>query len=461
MMKNWSLYTAIAIFSAFWACSPNSEEVNDAVANPIFDEHIAPIVYNHCVRCHRENGGAPFVLTSYEAVRKKAKTIAKVTQARIMPPWPADPNYSHFLGENRLTDAQIQTIQNWVKQGCVKGKNPDVLLSAVKPFQSDLGVPDMVLDLDTVLLNQGGSDRFFLSAVSREIPEKKYVRAVEIIPGQRRLMHHFNGHLINYEKGSKRNFAPGSVKVEITEGKQTQNMEALNLMTDNGQLPERVHSVVNYLPGVTGVMYPEGIGTFQLSEQFTIIGKDVHYGPSPKTVVDKSKINLFFTQIPPKRGLGEIMLGTNGVSKIVPPLVIPPNKISTHITQFLVPEDISVLTVNPHLHMLGKSITAFAVKPNGDTIKIIHIPKWDFRWQFYYTFPTMLKIPRGSIITVKAVFDNTSTNPLNPNKPPKEVGERWDYGGSSMRASDEMFQFIITYLGYLPGDENISLNPKK
>lgn len=461
MMKYGSLYIVAIVGCILWACSPNQQLTDEVVESPVFDLHIAPIIHDHCVRCHRENGGAPFALTSYEAVKKKAKTIAKVTRMRVMPPWPADPNYSHFLGENRLSEAQIQTIQNWVSQGCAKGENPNKLLATVKPFQSALGVPDMVLDLDTVSLTQGGSDRFFLSAVSRRIAEKKYVRAVEIIPGERRLMHHFNGHLINYDKGSKRNFANGSVKVEITDGKQSQNMEALNLMTDNGQLPERVHSVVNYLPGVSGVMYPEGIGTFQLSEEFTIIGKDVHYGPSPKTVVDKSKINLFFTQVPPKRGLGEIMLGTNGVSKIVPPLRIPPNKISTHTTEFLVPEDISVLTVNPHLHLLGKSITAFAIKPNGDTIKIIHIGRWDFRWQFYYTFPTMLKIPRGSVIKVIAVFDNTSANPLNPNKPPKEVGERWDYGGSSMRASDEMFQFIITYLGYKPGDEQISLDPKK
>jgi len=161
--------------------------------------------------------------------------------------------------------------------------------------------------------------------------------------------------------------------------------------------------------------------------------------------------------VPPQRGLGELMLGTNGVSKIVPPLVIKPNTVSKHITEFTVPEDISVLTVNPHLHLLGKSIKAYAIKPNGDTIRLISIPRWDFRWQYFYTFPTMVKIPRGSLIRAEAVFDNTENNPNNPNRPPKTVAERFDYGGSSMRASDEMFQFIITYVAWQPGDDKISL----
>ena len=151
------------------------------------------------------------------------------------------------------------------------------------------------------------------------------------------------------------------------------------------------------------------------------------------------------------------MLGTNGVSEIIPPLQIKPNTISTHHTEFKVPEDISILTVNPHMHLLGKSLKAYALKPNGDTVKIINIPKWDFRWQFFYTFKKMLKIPKGSLIRVEAVFDNTSNNPFNPFDPPQLVGERMEYGGSSMRATDEMFQFIITYLGYKKGDENISL----
>jgi hypothetical protein len=115
--------------------------------------------------------------------------------------------------------------------------------------------------------------------------------------------------------------------------------------------------------------------------------------------------------------------------------------------------DISLLTVNPHMHLLGKSFWAYAVSLKGDTIPLIKINKWDFRWQYFYTFKKMVKIPKGATIHTVGVFDNTRENPNNPFSPPQLVSER----EGSMRTSDEMFQFIVTYLPYMSGDENISL----
>jgi hypothetical protein len=154
------------------------------------------------------------------------------------------------------------------------------------------------------------------------------------------------------------------------------------------------------------------------------------------------------------------MLGTNGASKIVPPLVIPPNKITKHTTFLKIPEDISILTINPHMHLLGKSFKAYALTPNQDTIRLVSIPKWDFRWQYFYTFPTMVKVPAGSVIYVEAEYDNTDQNQNNPNNPPQEIRERLDNGGAGMRTTDEMLQFIITWLPYQKGDENVSLKVK-
>jgi hypothetical protein len=211
------------------------------------------------------------------------------------------------------------------------------------------------------------------------------------------------------------------------------------------------------LPGVQGIEYPDGIGGFELTKDFAAVMNDVHYGPSDQTIIDKPVLNVFFSNVPPKRMTAELMLGTNGVSKIVPPLVVPANSVTKHSTRYTVNADISVLTINPHLHQLGKSFWAFAIKPNGDTIPLIRILRWNFNWQYFYTFKTMVKIPAGSEIVAIAEFDNTVNNPWNPNRPPKTVSEYWDQGGASMKASDEMFQFIITYTGYQKGDESLSL----
>ena len=105
------------------------------------------------------------------------------------------------------------------------------------------------------------------------------------------------------------------------------------------------------------------------------------------------------------------------------------------------------------MHLLGKQFLAYAITPNGDTIKLIKINKWDFRWQYFYTYNTMVKVPKGSTIHAEGVFDNTRHNPDNPFSPPRLIAER----EGSMRTSDEMFQFIVTYLPYQEGDEHRSL----
>ena len=110
------------------------------------------------------------------------------------------------------------------------------------------------------------------------------------------------------------------------------------------------------------------------------------------------------------------------------------------------------------MHLLGKSFWSYAIKPDGDTIRIVRIPKWDFRWQYFYTYPKPLIIPKGSVIYVKGEYDNTDKNPNNPFYPPRTVREPT---GGNMKTTDEMFQLIMTFLPYEKGDENIDLKQNK
>jgi hypothetical protein len=126
------------------------------------------------------------------------------------------------------------------------------------------------------------------------------------------------------------------------------------------------------------------------------------------------------------------------------------------VTRAVIHNDISLVTINPHMHLLGKSFLAYAVTSAGDTIPLVKIRKWDFRWQYFYTFKKMLRIPAGSTIVAEGWFDNTRNNPNNPFSPPREITGL----GGSMRTTDEMFQLILTFLPYEAGDENISLEPQ-
>jgi hypothetical protein len=214
--------------------------------------------------------------------------------------------------------------------------------------------------------------------------------------------------------------------------------------------------VSNYLPGTFPVKYPKNIGGYYLTKQAAVYLNDVHYGATPIDQKDSSYFKIYFTDKPPRRPLKEFQMGTLGISKVVPPLVIPPDSIKKFHTDLRVNQDISVLTIVPHMHMTGVSYLAYALKPNGDTIPFIRIKKWDFKWQYFYTFPKMTRVPAGSVIHAEAIFDNTSSNPNNPFDPPRILSDKT----GSMRTTDEMFQLIVTYLPYEKGDELIELKTK-
>lgn len=448
-MKKLSIIVFLAIGIA--ACTHNTDLTYTA--------DIAPIIIENCTPCHRSGGAAPFSLTTFNQVNRKKNTILAVTQSGLMPPWPADRNYSHFIGERYLSQADKDKIKEWIEGGAPEG---DTALMPVLPeydAYSHIGKPDTTVWFDSILVTGNSRDKFYIATLPIKSGEKRYVKAMEFLPNENNLVHHMNGRLLNYESENKTTITSGQriLNLEVEESEYVRQFNALQLANDDGTRPEQINSAVNYLPGVQAQIYPEGIGGFTMNKKSILIADDIHFGPIPQDKWDHSRVNIFFSDAPPKRPIREVMLGTNGASKIIPPLVIPPNEITKHTSFLKIPEDISILTINPHMHLLGKSFKAYALTPSQDTIRLISIPRWDFRWQYFYTFPSMLKIPAGSVIYVEAEFDNTAKNPNNPNNPPQEIRERLDNGGAGMRTTDEMLQFIITWLPYQAGDESVSL----
>ncbi len=425
-------------------------------SNITFADDVAPIIHENCTPCHQANGGAPFNLISFHDVAKRAKMIALVTSNRYMPPWPADKNYSHFVNEKSLTDEQISIIKQWFENGCKPGDTAKCRLPESAKYASVLGKPDMIINAGQIQITGDNKDKFYVLKMPYQIPKAKFVRAVEFIPGQVKYAHHVNGHYLSFT--NETNPFSGIDLLDIESDKYDEEFKKLSLLNHDGSAPFRVHSAFNYLPGAFGIRYPAGIGGFLLSPKGAFVANDIHFGPSRETVTDSSKLYLYFSDKAPERTTYELMMGTNGVSEIVPPLQVPAGQITNHVSKLTIYNDISVLTVNPHMHLIGKKFKAYALKPNGDTVKLISIPKWQFRWQYFYTFKNPVRIPKGSTIIVEAQFDNTANNPDNPNLPPLPIGERLDRGGASMRTTDEMLQFIITYMPYQKGDESIDLS---
>ncbi len=371
-----------------------------------------------------------------------------------MPPWPADPEYVSFKGEKALTHNEKSLINNWIEAGAPEG-NPK--LSPPLPVFHDnsfLGKPDMVLQIpNPVFIKGDNQDKFYMLKIPFEFPQDTFIKAIEIVPGNKKLVHHVNAHIVQYDRGEKADHTKGLPYVDTEKHDKQKAYELLDLPNDDGTYPLLSPSVSNFLPGVEPVLYPEGIGGIKVTKQGVLLLDNMHYGPSPVDTSDQSSFNIFFSPSAPKRPLKEMILGTSGITRIDPPLIIPPDTVMSFTTEYRVPSDMSIVTINPHMHLLGKSFHAYAMTPSGDTIRLIRIPEWDFKWQYFYTYKKIQKIPARSVIKVHGVFDNTSANPNNPFDPPRTVTER----AGSMRTTDEMFQLIISWMPYQNGDENISL----
>lgn len=441
----------IAVLYVYWlinaSCSHNrSTDIN-------YYGCIEPILLKNCAPCHRPGAAGPFNLLTYEDAVQHAQTIALTVRNRYMPPWPADPQYTHFKDEKVLSDTEIDLICKWVEQKMPQGD------PKLKTGTDAAGLPIKKPDL-TVRLFQpyhlpgDNKDRFMMMKVPVELERDTFVRYIEIIPGNSKLVHHINGHLVQYEDGKKKNVASGLQPVNTEEHDKLDAYRLLDLSNDDGSYPALTPSVTNFLPGVEPATYPDGIGGYRLRKQSVLLLDNIHYGPSPVDTSDQTAFNFYFMPGPPSRPTREMILGTSGISPIVPPLVIQPGTVQTFVTRYKVPETISLLTINPHMHLLGRSFKAYALTPDQDTIRLVNIPKWDFRWQYFYTFPSIVVLPAGTTIVAEGVYDNTVNNPLNPFRPPKVVSER----EGSMRTTDEMFQLICTYLPYRPGDESIRLD---
>jgi len=391
-----------------------------------FSEDISQIIYNNCTECHRDGGAGPMNFTNYTEVASFAYMIEYVTEIDYMPPWFADTEYSHFLGERFLSDQDKQLISAWVDGGMQQG---DPSLEAELPNFPDgsvVGDPDLVLEMSEPYLIEGNNqDDYRVFVLPTNFSEEKEIRCIEFVAGNVEAVHHI---LVNID----------------TEGACAEL---------DAQTPEYGYPCVSgfctdgipflatgYVPGSKPPIWNNDVG-LKLPPG-SDIAIQVHYAPLSTDQYDQSRVNIFFKEEPIQR---EVQVYT----LVDTSLEVPANEIYTHHRSFTVPADISLLSVLPHCHLIGKSWLIYA-ENNGDTIPIISIPEWDFNWQNFYQPEYMLKIPQGYTVHAYCTYDNTSDNPFNPSDPPQDLF--WcDY------TTCEMFFVPFSFVIYEEGDEDIYL----
>ena len=400
-------------------------------ANPTWSSSIANIVYTNCSSCHRYGGIAPFSLMNYDEVAAKKNSVLEAITTRSMPPYPADTKFRSYSHQRTLSDSDINAVLEWVNGGAPAGD----LASAPKPPTFSSGPiiknPNFTSQMPSYATQAkaGGEDEYRCFVLNGSPTKDEFISGIEVVPGNPEIVHH----VLVFQDTS-------SIPLQLDAESPGPGYPGFG-----GVGSSTADLIGVYVPGIEPYFFPKGFGVrFQKGARIIV---QVHYPAGTEGQIDATAVRLVYSDAPATR---EVFISPllNRRNIVNGPLRLPPGQETTFTQRMTIPYDATAFAVMPHMHLLGKSIE-INLKTLKDTIPIISIPHWDFHWQMAYTFKTLQKIPKGSVLESKVTYDNTEDNPHNPSIPPKEV--TWGEG-----TTDEMMLTYFYYTAYQPGDELIT-----
>jgi Flp pilus assembly protein TadD len=421
-----ALAAVVAVLPTLGACARRPPEVT-------FNEHIAPIVHRSCSVCHRPGEAGPFSLLTYADVRKRARQIARVTARRYMPPWLPEPGYGDFAGSRRLSEDEIALFQQWAKEGAPEGdparRDP---LPSFPPGVWPLGPPDLVLEMsEPYTLRAEGPDDFRNFVLPVPVTGRRHVRAIDIRPGDKRIVHHANV-LVDRTGACRRRDAedPGP------------GFAGMDLLIESDRFEPHSHFLF-WKPGTPPQVEKPGFAWDV--EPGTDLVLNMHLFPSGKPERVQAAVGLYFTDDPPTEHPMLIQLENDRG------LDIPPGDDDFVVTDDLVlPLDVDVLGVYPHAHYLGRDLHGFATLPDGERRELVWIKDWDLNWQGVFRYLSPLFLPRGTKLSMRYRYDNSTLNVRNPHNPPVRVR-------AGDRSYDEMAHLWIQVLPHGGADAGLVL----
>ncbi|HVC98891.1 MAG TPA: redoxin domain-containing protein [Pirellulales bacterium] len=340
---------------------------------------IAPIVQRRCQTCHRPGQAAPFVLSTYQDAVDWAETIAEVVEQGRMPPWHADPRYGRFANDPRLTGAEKRLVATWVHAGAAEGDRAELPRPATWSDEWKIGRPDQVVSIPMALRVPAlGVVEYQIVDVNPGFTEDRWIRAAEIRPGNRAVVHHASVYLKPpgakdpAEQGALGSFclaamAPGTPPLELSEG-----------------FAKRVPAGWCFV----FVIHYVAIGTEQL---------------------DQTSIGLVFADSATvrKEVATKVLLDAD--------LRIPPHAADYRVERtWTATDDLLLLALFPHMHLRGKSFRYEASYPDGAREVLLDVPKYDFNWENRYVLAEPKRLPAGTVLHCIAHYDNSFGNPANP-----------------------------------------------
>jgi hypothetical protein len=373
-----------------------------AAAQTTFTKDVAPILYRHCVSCHRPGEAAPMSLLSYEQARPYARAIANAVANRTMPPWHAEAPIGTFHNERILSDMERRTLIDWSTAGAPHGKPGDIPTPPTFADGWSNGTPDLVLTMDEDFPIPGsGTIEYEHFYIPTNFTQEKWVASIEVRPGNRQLVHHVLVYYVAKADPSATAWARANAKDMMTPSARQQ-----------GQRPRRNADgmtrklVATYAPGTNPQQAP--LGTAFRLESGGTLELQMHYTTNGTASTDRTRVGITFAKGASPREL-RAQAFSNGTLRI--PAGAPDAAVSTDL-EFL--QDATVWALFPHTHLRGKRWEYTLQLPNGETRPILSVPRYDFNWQTYYMFTEPVRAPKGSRIISTAWYDNSAANKSNP-----------------------------------------------
>lgn len=411
-----------------------------AFGQATYSHDVARIFQSKCEICHRPNDIAPFSLQGYEQASRFAEDIKRVVSERIMPPWKPVDGHGSFKDGFGLTQEERDMIVRWVDDGAVKGEDADLPEPLPERGEWSLGEPDLVLGMTEEYTPPRGKDMYRCFVLPTDFERRRFVSAADVLPGDRSIVHHVILFLDTSGKAEELDAAeegpgytcfggPGTV---VAAG------SAISSILANGM------ALGGWAPGARARLLPEKIG-MELPAKARVV-MQVHYYARSRTAADKTRVGLYFTKGDVERRLIYVPLVPLDVFGRVA-LTIPAGAEAHEargVLPVIAPLQHKIITIFPHMHLLGRKIEVEATI-RGEDVPLIKIDDWDFNWQGQYTFTEPIEVPGFSLLKVKCTYNNSESNPRNPNNPVKTV--TWGEG-----TEDEM---CLAFLGVTFDNENL------
>jgi hypothetical protein len=402
-----------------------------------YAKDVAPLLHDRCAMCHHPGGSAPFSLLTYADVKRHAAQIARVTADRFMPPWKADPSDGPFVGQHPLTTAEIDLLRRWAETGAAQSsgfsRQPQPQPQPQSESQSEsqsqwtdgwqLGKPDLVITLSQAYtLPAEGTDAFHIFVLPIPVDRTRFVRGLEFRPGNARVVHHANIRI---------DTTPASRRFdEADPGPGYDGLIARSATYPDGHF-------LGWTPGQVAPLLPDDLA-WRLEPRTDLV-VELHMQPSGKTEQVAPSIGLYFGDTAPTRTPAMLRLGRQDID-------IPAGDANYIVTDsYTLPVDVELDALQPHAHYRARDVRGEATLPDGSRRRLIDIADWDFRWQHVYRFVTPVALPKGTRVSMRYTYDNSSANTRNPQRPP--VRARW-----GQRSAEEMGDLWLQVMPRSSGD---------